>query len=256
MRTPPFFLRMSVAAAAAATLLLSACGGGSDHDEDAAVSAPPPLKPIAGAEGRWLGRASSGYDVLLTILDSGETWGLYTRDGVIQGAFHGSSSSGDGWVRGSAAQVDYERGASVRSTLYEGSFTRQRQMRVGFAFDTFSGTYAPDYERPATLAAVVGRYTGVVGGWPLTRPMTLDVTADGQLLSSPPDAACLVRGSLAPRPGGRHVYDMRASFTGDHCPLPHLTQVTGIAQLDGAARLIITSAAAAGVDFFVFQGGR
>ena len=137
MRTPPFFLRMSVAAAAAATLLLSACGGGSSSDDDPSTG-PPPARPIAGAEGRWLGRASSGYDVLLTILDSGETWGLYTRDGVIQGAFHGSSSSGDGWVRGSAAQVDYERGASVRSTLYEGSFTRQRQMRVGFALGNLS----------------------------------------------------------------------------------------------------------------------
>lgn len=254
MRTPSLSLRPALAAIATA-LLLTACGGGSGSDDDPSTG-PPPLKPIAGAEGRWLGRASTGYDVLLTILEDGETWGIYTRGPGIQGAFHGSSSSGDGWVRGSAAHVDYERGAAVRSALYEGSFTRQRQMRVGFVFDTFSGSYAADYERPATRAAVVGSYTGVVGGWPLTRPMTLAVTADGQLLSTPPDAACLVRGSLAPRPGGRNVYDMRASFTGDHCPVPHLTQVAGIALLDGGSRLIITSVAPSAVDFFVFQGGR
>lgn len=252
MRTPPFFLRMSVAAAAAATLLLSACGGGSSSDDDPSTG-PPPARPIAGAEGRWAGRTSTGYDVLLTILDTGETWGVYTRGPVIHGAFHGSSSSSGGQLRGSAAVVDYERAGQVHSSLYGGSYVPQRQLEAGFVFDVFSGTYVPGYERTAPVAALAGSYVGSVGGWPA--PLALTIHADGGLMSTEPTPACLVRGSVGVRPGGRGVYDLRASFTGDGCPLPHGTAVAGIALLDGT-RLTITSVAPSAVDFFVFQGGR
>ncbi len=232
--------------------LLAGCGGGSKNDDDATVG-PPPLRPIAGPEGRWVGRSSTGYDVTLTVLDTGETWGIYTRGPVIQGAIHGTSSWTGGQLRGSAAHVDFARGGVVASSLYGGSFIARRELEVGFAFDVFSGRYLADYERPATLAAVAGTYAGSVGGWPL--PLALTVAPDGGLVSAQPSAACLVRGSLAPRPGGKSVYDMRASFTGDGCPLPHGSNVAGIAVLNGT-QLLITGVAPSLVTFFAFQGGR
>ena len=248
MHTPRL---LSAALVLATAALLSACGGGSD-DNDASVG-PPPLRPAAGAEGRWAGRSATGYDVLLTILDNGETWGLYTRGPVIHGALHGTSSWAGGPLRGSAAVVDYERDGQVSSSVYEGSFERQRLIQVGFSFDMFSGSYLSGYDRPATVAAIAGNYVGSVGGWP--QPLALTVTADGQLLSTQPSPACFVRGSIGPRPGGQGIYDMRASFTGPGCPLPHGTGVAGIAVADGA-RLTLTSVAPSLVDFFVFQGNR
>lgn len=250
MHTPRL---LSAALALAAAALLSACGGGSKDDDDTTVG-PPPARPVAGAEGRWAGRTSTGYDVLMTVLDTGETWGVYTRGSVIDGAFHGSSTSGAGGrLRGSAAMIDFARASQVHSSLYEGSFTPKRQIEVGFVFDVFSGSYLPEYERPATALAIAGQYQGVVGGWPV--PLALTINADGGLVSTYPSAACLVRGSVGPRPGGRGVHDMRASFTGDGCPLPHGSGVAGIAVLDGE-RLTITSVAPSLVDFFVFQGSR
>lgn len=184
MRTPRIPLRAALSAAAAATaLLLTACGGGSSNDDDASAG-PPPLRPVAGAEGRWLGRASTGYDVLLTILDTGETWGIYARGPVIHGAFHGSSSSSGGQLRGSAAIIDYERAGQVHSSLYGGSYVPQRQIEAGFVFDVFSGVYLPGYERPTTVAALAGSYLGSVGGWPT--PLALTINADGGLMSTHP----------------------------------------------------------------------
>lgn len=249
---PPFAYRRSAALLALAALL-TACGGGSDDDDDAGPATPPGVRPVVGAEGRWAGRTSTGYDVLLTILDTGETWGLYHTGPIIHGAFHGTSGSSDGQLRGSAAMVDYDKGGQVHSSLYGGSYVPQRQLQAGFVFDVFNGSYVAAYERPATTAAVAGSYTGYAGGWP--HPLTLTITPDGGLGLTPASTDCLVRGSIGPRPGGRAVYDMRAAFTGPGCPLPHGTSVAGIAVLDGP-RLTITSVAPSLVDVFAFQGHR
>ena len=242
---------VAVAVLFSATAGLMGCGGGSSGD-DADVG-PPPVRPVTGAEGRWAGRSSTGYDVLLTVLDSGENWGIYTRGPVIHGAFHGTSVAVGGQLRGSAALVDYERDGRVSTSVYSGSYIPQRQLEAGFVFDVFTAGYVASFGQAATTAAVAGNYLGRVGGWPT--PLALTINADGGLISTQPTPACLVRGSIGPRAGGRGVYDLRASFTGDGCPLPHGTGVAGIGMLDGG-RLSLVSVAPSLVDFFVFQGQR
>lgn len=243
-------------------VLLTACGGGGD-DDDADVG-PLPVRPVTGSEGLWVGTASTGYDVRLAILNTGELWGVYSRGNVVHGAVHGTSvASGGGAatgsaagtvgrLRGSAADFSIERGQTI-TTAFEGTFVPRRDIQIGFAFDAFSGNYHASYEQPASLAQLAGVYLGQTAGAP--SPLRLHLSPLGAVVSEPVDG-CVASGSVAPRPGGRNVLDLRLTFAGEACPLGHNALVTGIAQLDGNGQLLMLGTTPLQTDFFVFLGQR
>ena len=150
------------AGAAMALALAAGCGGGDDDDG----YVPPPTPKVTGAEGFWAGKASTGYDVALAILDNGDTWGVYARDGVIHGAVHGTTLSADGRLRGSGAQFDLA-GNTVASRAYEGIYATQKDIQIGFGFDAFSASHvesglARTASRIAEISTAPRRRTVVV----------------------------------------------------------------------------------------------
>ena len=76
--------RWGMCAVVAAAAVLTACGGGDGHGN----SDIKPMPPVAfgTAEGFWIGKML-GADVTMAILESGETWGIYTRDGILDRVF-------------------------------------------------------------------------------------------------------------------------------------------------------------------------
>lgn len=220
-------------AAAMAAALAAGCGGGGDDD---GYTPPPPVAKVTGAEGFWTGKSSTGDDVFLAILDNGDTWGVYARDGLARGAVHGTTLSADGRLRGSSAQFDLAA-HTVASRAYEGTYTVQKDIRVWFGFDAFSGSYSKAYEQPASLAQLAGIYKGVgVSTGSAHMAVTLAINTDGAVATEPMQG-CTARGSAAPRPGGRNIFDLRIAFAGDTCALGHGAIATGVAYYENGALL-------------------
>lgn len=237
-------------AAAMAAALVAACGGGSDDDD----YTPPPVAKLTSAEGFWSGKASTGYDVAVAVLDNGDTWGVYSRDGVIHGAVHGTTTSADGRLHGSGAQFDLDAN-TVASRTYEGAYTAQKDIRIWFAFDAFSGTYSPAYEQPATLAQLAGTYRGVgVSTGSDQMPVTLSISPTGAVATEPMQG-CTAQGSAAPRPGGKNVFDLRLAFAGDACALGHGAIATGVAYYENGA-LLAMGLLPLQTRGFIFTGGK
>lgn len=243
------FRQARYAAAAMAAALLAACGGGSNDDQGT-----PPPAAVTSAEGFWLGKASTGYDVAVAILDGGDTWSVYSRDGVIQGAVHGTTISSDGRLRGSGAQFDI--GANtVTSRAYEGSYTAQQDIRIWFGFDAFSGTYSQAYKQPASLAQLAGTYQGIgVSTGSTQMPVTLSISPTGAVATEPMQG-CTAQGSAAPRPGGKNLFDLRIVFAGDSCALGHGAIATGVAFYENGA-LTAMGLLPSQVQGFIFMGNK
>lgn len=238
------------AGAAMALALAAGCGGGDDDDG----YVPPPTPKVTGAEGFWAGKASTGYDVALAILDNGDTWGVYARDGVIHGAVHGTTLSADGRLRGSGAQFDLA-GNTVASRAYEGTYATQKDIQIGFGFDAFSGTYSAAYEQPASLAQLAGTYRGMgVSTGAASMPVTLSISANGAVATEPMQG-CTAQGSAAPRPGGKNIFDLRIAFAGDACALGHGAIATGVAYYD-SGRLMAVGLLPSQIQGFAFLGGK
>ena len=109
----------AVTAAVAATVLLSACGGGGSDDGQADTGTPPPA--ATSAEGFWVGKSSTGFDVNLAVLENGDTWGVYARSGVLYGALRGTTTSANGTLSGTGAEVDLSTGA-IGTGAYTGTY--------------------------------------------------------------------------------------------------------------------------------------
>lgn len=238
------------ALAAVAVALAAGCGGG-DDDEDYVA----PVTPkVTGAEGFWIGTGSTGYDVALAILDDGETWGVYARNGVIVGAVHGTSTAANGRLQGSAAQFNLAEN-SVTSRAFEGTYATQKDIQVWFGFDAFTGTYSAAYEQPASLAQLAGTYRGVgISAGAAQVAATLSVSATG-VIASEPMQGCTVQGTAAPRTGGKNLFDVRLSFAGDACTLGHGSVATGVAYQENG-RLLLIGLLPSQVRGFAFQGSK
>lgn len=210
----------TTAGALAMAALLAGCGGGGGDDA--------PEGTGTSAEGFWAGSTSDGYDVALMVLDNGDTWGLFLKDRAFHGVIQGVTNSSDGSLNGSGRAFDFMRG-TVTASRYSGSYASGRSMALGFEGGSFSGTYSDEYDQPASLAALAGNYAGAgvltsaSGGM-----MSIQVTAAGAV-STPPSNDCTASGTVAPRPGGKNVFDLRMTFSGPRCLLGNGATVSGLA---------------------------
>jgi hypothetical protein len=111
---------------------------------------------------------------------------------------------------------------------------------------SFHGTYDPFNDRPASLAAVGGTFTGTLSAPGGNEVATLQVAADGAFSGSSV-SGCTYKGALQPR-SDTNTYDMQVDFTGGPCSTGSLA---GIAYMDAGGRNL--TAASLG---FAFQGIR
>jgi hypothetical protein len=231
--------------------LVTACGGGGS--DNSVPSDPSPPAPVSSAEGFWTGKASTGFDVSLAVLDNGETWGVYTRGGFIYGALYGNTTSSNSTFTGSGREFDLTTG-SVTSSSYTGTYTGKTSLNAQLPNNTtFAASYGTTYDQPASLSALAGTYSGygVATGAPV-QPMSVSISAAG-VISAPPSLGCSVSGSVSPRPGGKNVFAMSITFAGTSCALGNGATATGVAYHEGG-KLLSMGLLPSKVAGFIFTG--
>ena len=231
------------------TVLLAACGGGGDG---ASPTAP---APSVTAEGFREGPASTGVSVTLAVLETGETWGVYTSSGSIVGALYGTTTSSGTTLSGSGKDFNIPS-RSVGSGTYSGTFVAKSIIYVATSSgSTFSGTYKTAYDQPASLAAVAGTFAGVgVSGTSPVQPISVTISSSGAI-TVPASLGCSAAGTATPRPSGKNIFDVTVAFTGSTCALGNGASTTGIAYYDTTTRrMLVMAMNATKSDGFIYVG--
>ncbi|MFT3778898.1 MAG: hypothetical protein QM772_11600 [Ottowia sp.] len=239
---------------------MAACGGSGDEDATGPTPSPAPAPtpapapaPQASPEGFWVGRASTGTDVFLAVLDDGKTWGLYESDGYIVGALVGQTSYSGTSLSGSGRDFNL-LSRTVSPGTYAGTFSTKSYVDVSLSNgSTFTGSYGASYDQPASQSAVAGTFSGTgVTGTTLPQAATISVASSGEVTMSPAQG-CGGSGSVKPRASGKNVYDVTITFQGDACALGNGVTVRGIAVYDTAQRRLWALAAnSAQTDGFIY----
>ena len=233
------------------TVLLSACGGGGDS----ASSPTPAPAPTATAEGFWEGPASTGVSVALAVLETGETWGVYTSSGAVVGALYGTTTSSGTTLSGSGKDFNIPS-RSVGSGTYSGTFAAKSIINVATSTgSTFSGAYKTAYDQPASLAALAGTFSGVgVSGTSPVQTVSVTISPSGSI-TVPSSLGCSAAGTSTPRPSGKNIFDLTMTFTGSNCALGNGAATTGIAYYDAITRRVTVMAMnATKSDGFIYVG--
>ena len=185
-------------------------------------------------QGLYSGKlGANGLQFTSLILDNGQYWGIYSlypngrfvASGLIQGtgaASGGSFTSPD--IRDFNPRP-YNPGSISASYVPQTSFNGTLGTPAGsFAFSSTGAAAALyDYNTPA-LAADIG------GGWTLTdtdaRRYAMTGPTAGVVAATGP--SCSFKGTVAPRPWGKNVFDASLTYGAGSCAMAGLT-ATGIA---------------------------
>lgn len=233
-------------AALALASILAACGGGGSEGTST---------PAATAEGFWEGSASTGVSVAVAVLENGETWGFYTSSGSIVGALYGNTSSSGTTLSGSGIDFNIPS-RTVTAGTYSGTFAAKSSINVTTSTGvTFSGTYNPVYDQPASLAALAGSFSGQgVSGTSPVQTVSVTISSSGAI-SVPASLGCAATGTAAPRPSGKNIFDVTVTFMGSTCALGDGASATGVAYYDATTRrVLVMGMNAAKSDGFIYVG--
>jgi hypothetical protein len=200
-------------------VLVAGCGGGGDGGSTTNVD----------PQGLWIGPASTGNTVNAIVLETGETWGIYTNGANIVGALYGSAAVNGSSVSFTGTDFNFLTNSSFPGSL-TGSVVSKSSMSLSGSGITLPLTYQSSYETPATGAAVTGTwsFTGRSGSYSLV-PGSITVDGAGKFVLN--QTGCVTTGSIAPRPGGKNVYNVTLSSVGAGCAVGQST-LSGVAYLD------------------------
>jgi len=196
-----------------AILLLAACGGGGQPPEN------------QDPQGFWKGRSASGFDIAAVVLENGDYYSLYAKNGLVYGANYGTvdvygtsfaGSLGDVFIPGNQANSGTISGTFVPKSTLQG-IASYNDNTVG----AFTTSYDADYDTPATLGAIAGRYAGEYKSGGI---VDLQIASDGAVngtTAAPlvsPLPKCVITGSALPRPSGKNVYDLTLKWSNNPDP--------------------------------------
>lgn len=242
-----------------AAVVLTACGGGGSDTPTATAPSTNPTITRATPEGFWFGRASTGTDVALAILENGETWGLYTaaNTNTVLGALYGQTTSSGSSLNGAGNDFNIPS-RTVTAGNYTGTFTGGANISVTSSNgSSFSGTYQSDYDVVPSLATVAGTFTGT-GVSATTAPQSASVTISSTgVITVPASLGCSASGTASPRPSGKNIFDVSVTFSGSSCALGNGGTATGIAYYDTVDRSLTVMALNSGkTDGFIYLGSK
>jgi hypothetical protein len=167
------------------------------------------------------------------VLDNGEYWVMYYANGLLYGVVQGTSTATNGNFTSSNG-LDFLLGGGVTPVAVAASYRSKASLQgtltpqAGGTPVTFTSTYEAAYETPATSAAVQGVWRGrLLNG----ETYTLNVSTNGSFTGAG-SSGCTFTGSIAPRQGGRAVYNVAATFNGGVCLLGNQT-INGIGVIAG-----------------------
>ncbi len=207
--------------AATSLSILAACGGG-DGDDGGLVNNVDP-------QGIWTGQASTGYTVSTVVLETGETWGIYTSGSTIYGALYGSAAVNGSSISINATAFNFLKNSSSSGNV-SGTVVSKSSMLLTDSGVTLPLTYKTEYDTPATAAAAMGTWSfeGRSGLYTLI-PDSITIDGAGRFVLNQTD--CVTTGSIVPRPGGKNIYNFSLSSSGIGCAVGQST-LSGITYLD------------------------
>jgi hypothetical protein len=210
---------IKLALVAGAVAILTACGGGGGGGGTT----------NADAQGFWEGPASTGYTVSAVVLDTGETWGVYSSGANIYGALYGSTAVSGNNVSISGTDFNFINNTSSAGNL-AGTIAAKSSMSLSGSGVTLPLTYQASYDTAATAGAVTGTWSfiGRSGSYELV-PGSITVDGSGQFTLN--QTNCVTSGSIVPRSGGKNVYNVTLSAVGSSC-VAGQSSMSGIAYVD------------------------
>lgn len=222
--------------------LLAACGGGGSDDV-----------ATTGPEGFWFGTASTGRDVMLAVLENGETWGFYTHLGYLEGALAGQTTGVGNSFSGSGLGFDFPS-QTLGSATYSGTFQPQQNLSATLSDgSTLTVNYSTLYDQPASLPALAGTFSGYgLTGHTYAPSISVNIDASGQV-TMPPSDGCSGSGTVAPRASGKNIFNLTITFSGATCSLGNGATVQGIVVYDSGIGYAMALNAAK-TDGFIFVG--
>lgn len=214
VKTSTFMLSVVISAA------LIGCGGGGGGGGGVANADP---------QGFWTGLSPAGYTVSAVVLDSGETWGIYSSGSTVYGALYGTATTSGNTATITGTDFNFLTNTSAQGTL-TGPITARSTMSLSNANGTIPLTYGTTYDTAATSAGPTGTwsYVGRSGGYSLV-PANITINSSGNFTLS--QTNCVTSGSIVPRSGGKNVYNITLTAVGSGCAAGQST-LTGVTYLD------------------------
>lgn len=218
---------------------LVACGSGSNNSQPVANQDP---------QGFWMGTSASGYNIAAVVLENGQYYSLFSKDGIVDGANYGAMTVSGTSFTGTLDDI-YIPGNQTNSGTIAGTFSPKSKLQGVTSYSnntvgSFTTTYNAAYDTPATMTAIVGRYAGPYkSGAAAVLNIALDGNVEGTTTAAGSTVPkCLITGKAAPRPSGKNVYDLtlqwhdNPALPGNSCCLTTVcatgVPTTGIAVLD------------------------
>lgn len=237
-------------------VFLSACGGGGGGSGESSSGGNSPSILAGTAEGMWVGPASSGYGVAMLVLENAETWGFYYSGTTTAGVLYGTSTGSGSSFNASGTDFNFYDRSSINGSLTGTVVPGKSIDATGSTGGSLNLAYDPTYNTPASLAAVAGNYAG----WGVTKSTPsqsgiFTINSAGAISGS--GVNCSIGGSVAPRSGGKNVYNVSTTFTGSGCALGNGATTTGVAtlvSLGGINRLIMMTLNSAKTDGYIING--
>lgn len=200
--------------------LLAACGGGSGGSNNNVANQDP--------QGFWYG-TSAGYNIEAVILENGELYNIFSKNGVAYGVDYGtitvSGSSYNGVLKEFYIPTNQVYSGAVNATFVPKTSMQGTTQGGTAAPVPFTARYDSSYDTPATLAQITGTYTG---NYYTGAPVNLSISSNGVV--SGISVACQIGGSVAPRASGKNVYNVNLVFSGANCQ-PGTGSASGIGVL-------------------------
>ena len=207
---------IKLSTAIVAGLALSACGSGSN---DTTANQDP--------QGFWRGTTNtSGYDLASVVLENGDYYSLYAKDGIVVGANYGKLSVTGNTYTGTLEDI-YVPNNQTNSGTISGTFVPKSTLQGVSVYNDskvggFTTTYRNSYDTPATLSAIVGVYSGPIYRSAATATLTIDQNGlvNGTTISpsESPLPKCIITGNVVPRASGKNVYDLTLAWSDNPDP--------------------------------------
>jgi len=198
---------------------LAACGGGGGGSTVG-----------ADAQGYWSGPASTGYTVNAVVLETGETWGIYSSGSTIYGALYGTAITSGNNISISGTDFNFVTNASTPGSL-TGPITAKASMSLSSTNGvTVPLTYSSTYDTAATAAAAAGTWT-FVGRSRAYSLVPGSITINGSGAFTLTQSNCSTVGTFVPRSGGKNIYTLNLSSVGSSCAVGQ-SSMAGVAYID------------------------
>jgi hypothetical protein len=217
-----------VIALSALTLSLAACGGGGGGSDNA----PAAPEPNA-AQGLYAGNDANNNAVGGVVLDSGVFYFVYANTATnALGLVQGTGSASHGTFQSDNARTFDISGKGASDTPVIAGYNAKNSMQGAIYMSAakqssikFNVVYDAAYERPISLSAIAGTYSGSAGSTKGGETTSFTIGQDGAIKGAGL-SGCTFSGTTSPH-GTTDLLDATITFGASPCAYPGAT-LTGV----------------------------